>query len=404
MEAAMHFVARSALVALVFALGACSDVAPAGVDDAQPRASDAKERDKSPSDERGVAETKTGDPAPAAGDETPGGGDPPAPAPPAISSCAGTNMQPVFNPTSATETWDAAVYTSIKQKGFGCVRFVLFWDDFEPTAGKWNEKAFTVLKTGFDRANAAGLKVIVDAVHLIGNPEGQARVPAWARVADGMAAVAGKGLNYLGQLATRFGTHPALGAWDPVNEPFRYPINATTLGSVLADYTNIIDAIRAKDAKTPIMLEPTGGMARIAAAQFKSLAPKSKENLIWSIHDYYGGGAGNGFTAAGGTVDGYGTADGTTGYNNNTQTRKDMADHLQISIDMAKTQGMTVWIGEFGIGAAAKGHDAFITDKIALYKAKGVGYAWWEYYANDGVFSMVTGEGGAWKPWVEKLR
>jgi hypothetical protein len=55
-------------------------------------------------------------------------------------------------------------------------------------------------------------------------------------------------------------------------------------------------------------------------------------------------------------------------------------------------------------GAAAKGHDAFITDKIALYKAKGVGYAWWEYYANDGVFSMVTCEGGAWKPWVEKLR
>ncbi|WP_394823867.1 glycoside hydrolase family 5 protein [Pendulispora albinea] len=316
-----------------------------------------------------------------------------------LSTCTGTNLQPVWDPNDSDGTWGQSVYTNIRQKGFTCVRFVLFWDDFEPAQGRWNENAFASLEVGFNRASTAGLKVIVDAVHLYGQPEGQSRVPQWAREDDGMTAVTLHGRPFLQQLAVRFGKHPAMGAYDPVNEPFRYPIDSA---SVLADYTKIVDAIREKDTATPIMIEPTGGLSKVKPEHFASFKPRSRANLIWSIHDYYAGGAGDGFKSDGLGDANYATWDGTRGYQPSAQRRRDMAAGLQVSLDTAKQQGMTLWVGELGIGRTAPGHDAFIADKVALYKSKGVGYAWWEYYDRN-VFSMVN-EDGTWKPWVDKLK
>ncbi|MEU5876025.1 cellulase family glycosylhydrolase [Spirillospora sp. NPDC047279] len=308
----------------------------------------------------------------------------------------GPNIQPVWG-ADDIGTWDQNTYDQIKAKGFTAVRMVLFWDDFEPAKGQWNETAFTVLSTALDRAEAAGLYVIFDCVHLYGQPEGQSRVPAWARTADGMGAVATNGLGFLQQLATRFGASEALAAYDPVNEPYRWPVDHRT---VLADYTKIINAIRARDADTGIMVEPTYGDAKVPEADLAALAPTDRSNLIWSFHDYYVGGKGEGYDANGIGVS-PNASDGDTGYD--PADKADLATHLNVQLGIAAKAGLPVWIGEFGIGADAPGHDQLIKDKVALYKANGLGYSWWEYKDGSGAFSMIDHEDDGWKPWVDLL-
>ncbi|MFI0448077.1 glycoside hydrolase family 5 protein [Actinomadura sp. 6N118] len=308
----------------------------------------------------------------------------------------GPNLQPIWGPNDPG-TWGQDTYDQIKAKGFTAVRMVLFWDDFEPSKGRWNETAFSTLSTALNRAKAAGLYVVFDCVHLVGTPEGQSRVPAWAQTADGMGAVATNGLGFLQQLATRFGANEALAAYDPVNEPYRWPVDHK---SVLADYTKIINAIRTKDTKTSIMIEPTYGDAKVPDADLAGLTPANRTNLIWSFHDYYVGGKGEGYNSNGIGVT-PNASDGDTGYD--PAHKADLATHLQVQINTATKAGMPLWIGEFGIGAGATGHDQFIKDKVALYKSKGIGYSWWEYKDNAGAFSMINHEDDSWRPWVGLL-
>ncbi|WP_344594992.1 glycoside hydrolase family 5 protein [Actinomadura vinacea] len=306
----------------------------------------------------------------------------------------GPNLQPVWGPAD-TGTWGQDTYDQIRAKGFTSVRFVLFWSHFEPAQGQWNETAFTVLSKALARAKAAGLYVVMDSVHLVGEDEGQRDVPVWARETDGMEAVAANGLGFLKELASRYGDDETVAAYDPVNEPHRWPVDHA---GVLADYTKIVNAIRTVDADTSIVIEPTYGDAKVPASAFASFTPSSRTGLIWSFHDYYVGDAGEGYDANG-VGKSPNASDGTTGYN--ASGKANMATHLQVQIDIAARAGMPLWIGEFGIGAGATGHDQFIKDKVALYKSKGIGYAWWEY-SDDGTFAMVDGN-DAWKPWVSYL-
>ncbi|WP_329239964.1 glycoside hydrolase family 5 protein [Actinoallomurus sp. NBC_01490] len=319
----------------------------------------------------------------------------------------GPNLQPVWD-ADDTDTWDQATYDSIKAKGFTAVRMVLFWDLFQPTEAEWNETAFATLAAAVERAKAAGLYVVLDCVHMSGDSDGQEHVPDWARVdpddtTEGLDAVVENGLGFLQTIANRYKDEPAIAAYDPVNEPFR---TSTRSARLMSDYTRIVNAIRAKDGVTSIMLEPSYGDAKVPASSFSSLTPTSRTNLIWSIHDYYNGDSKSGYTA--GYNDGTGLgmdpnpSDGTTGYD--PANKAALAAHLQVQIDTASEQGMPVWIGEFGIGNGATGHDQYIKDKVALYKSKGIDYAWWEYYSDggNGPFSMVD-ENDAWRSWVSLI-
>ncbi|MGI5231027.1 glycoside hydrolase family 5 protein [Actinoallomurus sp. CA-142502] len=201
------------------------------------------------------------------------------------------------------------------------VRMVLFWDMFQPTEEEWNETAFDTLSTAVERAKAAGLYVILDCVHMSGDPDGQEHVPAWARVdpdatTEGLDAVVENGLGFLQTIADRYKDEPAIAAYDPVNEPFR---TSTRSARLMSDYTRIVNAIRAKDGVTSIMLEPSYGDAKVPASSFSSLTPTSRANLIWSVHDYYNGASKSGYTAGYDDSTGLGMdpnpSDGTTGYN-----------------------------------------------------------------------------------------
>ncbi|GAA0229988.1 hypothetical protein GCM10009527_028090 [Actinomadura nitritigenes] len=321
----------------------------------------------------------------------------------------GPNIQPLWDAYD-TDTWDQATYDSIKAKGFTSVRMVLFWDMFQPTEGEWNETAFSTLATAVTRAKSAGLYVILDCVHMSGSPDGQEHVPQWARVTptddgsvEGLDAVVENGLGFLQTIANRYRDEPAVAAYDPVNEPFR---SSTKSARLLSDYTRIVDAIRAKDSATNIMLEPSYGDAKVPASSFSSFTPTNRSNLIWSVHDYYNGDPESGYTNGYDDDTGLGLvpnpSDGSTGYDPANKTA--LASHLQVQLDMAQAEGLPIWIGEFGIGNGLTGHDQYIKDKVALYKSKGLGYAWWEYYSEggNGPFSMVDANDG-WRSWVNLL-
>ncbi|WP_433179259.1 glycoside hydrolase family 5 protein [Actinoallomurus sp. CA-150999] len=319
-----------------------------------------------------------------------------------------TNIQPLWDANS-TDTWGQSTYDSIKAKGFTAVRMVLFWDMFQPTEADWNETAFTTLSTAVERAKAAGLYVILDTIHMSGSPDGQEHVPDWARVTptddgsvEGLDAVVENGLGFLQTVANRYQDEPAIAAYDPVNEPFR---SSTKSARLLSDYTQIVNAIRAKDSTTSIMLEPSYGDSKVPTSSFSSFTPTSRSNLIWSVHDYYNGDP-NSANTNGYDANGLGQnpnpSDGTTGYNS--ANKAALASHLQVQLDMAKAESLPVWIGEFGIGSGATGHDQYIKDKVALYKSKGVDYAWWEYSSDNGngPFSMVDANEN-WRSWVSYL-
>ncbi|MCO5987958.1 glycoside hydrolase family 5 protein [Actinoallomurus spadix] len=319
----------------------------------------------------------------------------------------GPNIQPVWD-AHDTGTWGQSTYDSIKAKGFTAVRMVLFWDMFQPTEAEWNETAFATLATAVTRAKAAGLYVILDCVHMSGGNDGQEHVPGWAQVTpddttEGLDAVVENGLGFLQTIANRYQDEPAIAAYDPVNEPFR---SSTRSARLLSDYTKIVNAIRAKDGVTNIMLEPSYGDSKVPASSFSSFTPTNRGNLIWSVHDYYNGAAKSGYTNGYDNSTGLGMvpnpSDGTTGYNS--ANKAGLASHLQVQLDLAKTEGLPVWIGEFGIGAGATGHDQYVKDKVALYKSKGLDYAWWEYSSGNGSgpFSMVDANEN-WRSWVSYL-
>lgn len=322
----------------------------------------------------------------------------------------GPNVQPIWDANS-TDTWGQSTYDSIKAKGFTAVRMVLFWDMFQPTEAAWNETAFTTLSTAVDRAKAAGLYVILDTIHMSGEPDGLGHAPTWAwdpdgdgkmNYADGLAAVVDNGLGFLQTIANRYKDEPAIAAYDPVNEPYR---SSTQSASLLSDYTKIVNAIRAQDSTTSIMLEPSYGDSKVPTSSFSSFTPTSRSNLIWSFHDYYNGDP-NSANTNGYDADGLGQnpnpSDGTTGYDS--ANKAALASHLQVQLDMAKAESLPVWIGEFGIGNGLTGHDQYIKDKVALYKSKGLDYAWWEYSSDNGngPFSMVDANEN-WRSWVSYL-
>ncbi|GAB3990067.1 hypothetical protein GCM10029978_116960 [Actinoallomurus acanthiterrae] len=319
-----------------------------------------------------------------------------------------TNIQPLWDANS-TDTWGQSTYDSIKAKGFTAVRMVLFWDMFQPTEANWNETAFTTLATAVERAKAAGLYVVLDCIHMSGSPDGQEHVPDWARVTptddgsvEGLDSVVENGLGFLQTIANRYQDEPAIAAYDPVNEPFR---SSTKSARLLSDYTQIVNAIRAKDSTTSIMMEPSYGDSKVPTSSFSSFTPTSRSNLIWSVHDYYNGDPKSGYTNgydSTGLGQNPNPSDGTTGYNSTNKAA--LASHLQVQLDMAKAESLPVWIGEFGIGSGATGHDQYIKDKVALYKSKGLDYAWWEYSSDNGngPFSMVDANEN-WRSWVSYL-
>jgi hypothetical protein len=305
----------------------------------------------------------------------------------------GLNVIPVWKGEPG-RTWPQRRYDQIRAKGFTAVRFVLYWDLMEPARGAFDPTSAATLHTAVERARSAGLRIVLDAVHLWG-PGGFADVPRWARAGDSVTAVQTNAGPYLRRLAARYRDEPAVAAYDLVNEFFRFPIDQD---AVLRAYDALIAQVRTVAPRKIVLIEPSYGDTSIAGhlANFSSL--RHRANVVWSIHDYFAGGDDDGYAADGGQVGRY-AWDGRTGYP--VPDAGSLRAHLLVHLRKTRAARLPMWIGEIGIGDGAPGHDRWIADQVALFARYRLGYAWWEYHTTGPLSATTAGFG--WKPWVDLL-
>jgi hypothetical protein len=308
----------------------------------------------------------------------------------------GLNVQPVWAGRPG-RTWGAARYEAIAAKGFNAVRFVLHWDDFEPRRGDLDPASLATLDTAVARAKAAGLYVTLDMIHLWG-PRGLSDVPEWARSGDSVATVEANGGPYVGALAARYADEPAVAAYDPVNEPRRWPIDQD---AVLRMYDRLIATIRPPAPRKIVLVEPSYGDSSIGpgCADLSSLS--HRDNVVFSVHDYFAGGDDDGFgraceqagTQGGGGAAGYDVSDVAA-----------LRAHLQSYLDVLEPAGLPLVVGEFGMAAGAPHRDAWVRDMVALLGSHRLSGMWWEYWTSTkrGALS-ATNRDGSWRPVAELL-
>jgi hypothetical protein len=308
----------------------------------------------------------------------------------------GVNVIPVWR-NSPGRTWSAARYRSIAAKGFNAVRFVLYWDDFEPSPGAFDDTSLATLDTAVRRAKAAGLYVVLDEIHLWG-PQGLKDVPAWARRGDSVASVQAHAAGYVRTLAARYRDEPAVAAYDPVNEPHRWPIDQN---GVLRMYDRLIGVIRGVDPAKIVLVEPSYGDSSMSGRCADLSNLRRRGNVVFSIHDYFAGGDRDGFGADCGQAGRY-AWDGRSGYR--PADAPELTAHLRAYLDALGPAGLPLYVGEFGMGAGAPHRDRWIEDTVAALDRLRLGRTWWEYWttAQRGAFSATT-ESGAWQPFVDLL-
>lgn len=303
------------------------------------------------------------------------------------------NMIPVWR-TRPGSTWAQWHYTAIARKGFNAVRFVLYWDVFEPRRGSFDQTSLATLDKAIARARAAGLYVVLDGIHLWGGG-GFNDVPGWARTGDSVTSVQTNGGRYLKLLARRYRDDDAVAALDLVSEFYRQPIDQD---AVLRAYDRLIGQVRSVAPSKILLIEPTYGDSSIAdsLANFSLLTHRA--NIVWSIHDFFAGGDGDGYAANGAQTGTY-TWNGTTGYAH--PDRDQLEAHLLVSLRALKRIGLPLWIGEFGIGAGTINHDRWIADQVALFNKYDLGWAWWGYGTTER-FDVVSDD-YSWRPWTQLL-
>lgn len=308
----------------------------------------------------------------------------------------GLNVVPVWG-ADGGRSWGRSRYRAIARHGFNSVRFVLYWDELEPRRGAFAAARLTTLDRAVADARAAGLYVLLDMIHLWG-AGGMRSVPAWARAGDSVATIEANAIPYLRMLAARYAGEPAVAAYDPVNEPYRWPIDQD---AVLRMYNRLIGAIREVAPRKIVLVEPTYGdtSLRAGCADLGSLV--YRRDVVISIHDYFAGGDGDGF-GEGCRQRGRYAWDGRTGYR--PARAGQLAAHVRAYLSAAARAGLPVEVGEYGMGFRAGDQRRWVRDTVRLFNRYGLSRAWWEYRtrANGGALS-ATDARGRWRPFTRLL-
>jgi hypothetical protein len=308
----------------------------------------------------------------------------------------GLNVVPVWS-NSPGKTWSKSRYASMAAKGFNSVRFVLYWDDFEPSKGRFDQTSLATLDTAISRAKAAGMFVVLDMIHLWG-PQGLRDVPKWARSGDSVATVQANADAYLRVLAQRYRDEPAVAAYDPVNEPHRSPIDQN---AVLRMYDGLIATIRQVDRDKIVLVEPTYGDTSIqgACADLSNLTHRA--NVAFSIHDYFAGGDDDGF-GVGCRQTGVYAWNAHAGYRSSAPGP--LRAHLRAYLDTLRPARIPLYVAEFGMAEGAVNRDKWVREMVGLFDEFHLGRGWWEYWttAAHGAFSATTSS-GRWRPVTDLL-
>jgi hypothetical protein len=170
------------------------------------------------------------------------------------------------------------------------------------------------------------------------------------------------------RIATRFRAHPAVWAYDLVNEPQQQRAAAAGMDGWSLQKA-AAEAIRRIDPVTPIVIESN---AHASPAAFRNLSPLALTNIFYEVHLYDPGE----FTHQG--ISGFPMArcrwpDAARGWD---------AAYLRSVLapvrDFQQRHGARIYVGEFSAVAWADGADRYLSDALALFAA----FGWdWSYHA-----------------------
>jgi Cellulase (glycosyl hydrolase family 5) len=307
----------------------------------------------------------------------------------------GINVVPVWG-AGRGRTWEPAQYRAIRRRGFDSVRFVLYWNELEPRRGRYARARLATLDRAVADAAGAGLRVVIDMIHLWG-PGGMRSVPEWARSGDSVATVQAEAIPYVRMLAARYAGDAAVVAYDPVNEPRRWPIDQD---AVLTMYDRVIAAIRQVAPEKIVLVEPSFGDSSLSARCADLATLTYRRDVVVSVHDYFAGGD-PGF-APDCAPAGRRSFDGRTGYPAAEPAR--LRAHVLAYLDALRTARLPLEVGEFGMGAAAPHQRRWVRDTVRVFDGLGLSRAWWEFRSSGGrgPFS-ATDARGRWRPFVRLL-
>ncbi|MEU0005400.1 cellulase family glycosylhydrolase [Streptomyces sp. NPDC006314] len=183
----------------------------------------------------------------------------------------------------------------MRAKGFDFARLLVFWDDLEPTPGRYSGSYLHRIERVLDWAARYDVKVLIDAHQDVFGPAfGHRGVPEWATRTDGLPFTAHpddwfaeyfepavqRAFTHLyadqdlrraqarmwRTLAGRFAHHPAVLGYDLINEPMGEPHRAEDLPTAARRierdqltpmYNRLADAVRSADRDAWVFVEPT---------------------------------------------------------------------------------------------------------------------------------------------------
>ena len=287
--------------------------------------------------------------------------------------------------------------------GMDHVRLAWFWQDLEPTEDAYDDTYLAELVTVLDRAEALGLKVILDMHQDVFGEAFQSRgVPAWATRTDGLAFEKQDSwlLDYLQpavqaafdhlyedadlrqaqidawlHVVQEVKDHPALLGYDLLNEPFGQLRDGESLFEAAARvertqltpmYQRLTDAIAAVDADHWVFVEPPN-LASLGIAT--SLGEVNGPKVAVYPHMY----------DANIELATYGD-DGKIVYDPGFFSS--WADAIR---GYAAANRIPMLVGEWGVAHPERpGMDAFVADSLATLDAEASGWS---------MFTMCRGEG-----------
>ncbi|MBW1877821.1 MAG: cellulase family glycosylhydrolase [Deltaproteobacteria bacterium] len=285
--------------------------------------------------------------------------------------------------------------------GITLVRFLVFWEAMEPEEGIYDETYLAQVRADLLEVEALGLEVIVD-VHqdVYGEGFGFTGFPTWTCSQEAYDAfVRSEGywfLNYsdpnvvgcfdafwasadlqdayaamTARLVAEVVDIPAVVGLDVMNEPFWGSLDAIEHDEVAlpAFYARVVEAVRAEAPTLRIFLEPS--LAASITAESRLDLSGLAGPLGFAPHFYppyaeLGTGWDGTFAAEAGALGG-------------------LSAH-------ARTQGVPLFLGEFGIFSAIGNEDGYVREVRAAVETDGGSVAYWSF---DHGSNLLTQEGEA---------
>lgn len=281
-----------------------------------------------------------------------------------------------------------------------------------------NEKDLNRLKKVLDDADQLGLKVVMTMLGLPGarwkqNNNGKDDLRLWSNERYQRQAI-----RFWQDLAKRLKAHPAVVAYDPLNEP--HPARAlldidevksvvfsdwfTASKGTVADLNRfnrrIVASIREVDTTTPIVLET---YAYSSADGFRSLEPVTGDAVLYSFHfyepwNYTTKRVNNGRFAYPSRM--------PVGWSGNverwTRTRlPQMMQPVVAWIDLHNVPANRIMVGEFGCNREMVGARQYLADLIQIFNGQKWHWAFYAYREDTWTgmdYELGTGKLG-WKYW-----